>query len=125
MVTKFTKYRQDSASCRNMAPKSAKSPPKSAKRRPKRGFRPLRPRSANRLWRRGPLGAPSRARIYLINQVIKELDMAREKIMKAMSLFKATGGVSSQLMYLRARDNLSVIQNWIQIVHNEKMRQRK
>tara|TARA_R110001583_G_scaffold15005_5_gene62175 strand:- start:8703 stop:9761 length:1059 start_codon:yes stop_codon:yes gene_type:complete len=58
----------------------------------------------------------------LENKSLKELDMARENITKAMNLFKATADISSQLMYLQARDNLSVIQQWIQITHNEKKR---
>ena len=62
IVTKLTKYRQDSASYRNMAPNSPKSPPKSAKRLPKSGLRPFTPRLTHLLFRRGPPGAPSRAR---------------------------------------------------------------
>ncbi len=58
----------------------------------------------------------------LENKSLKELDMAREKIMQAMDLFKATPDISSQLMYLQARDNLSVIQYWIQLVYNEEKR---
>jgi len=58
----------------------------------------------------------------LENKSLKELDMARENITKAMNLFKSTADISSQLMYLQARDNLSVIQQWIQITHNEKKR---
>ncbi|MFT5749125.1 MAG: hypothetical protein ACI93S_000378 [Ancylomarina sp.] len=56
---------------------------------------------------------------------LEELDMARERISEAMKLFKTSTDVSSQLMFLRARDNFFVIQNWIQVLHNEKMKLRK
>ena len=56
---------------------------------------------------------------------LEELNMAREMVTKAMDLFEVSSDVSSQLMFLRARDNLLVIQHWIQLVHNEKMKLRK
>jgi hypothetical protein len=58
----------------------------------------------------------------LENKSLKELDLARENITKAMNLFKATDGISSQLMYLQSRDNLFEIQYRMQIMHKEKVR---
>ena len=95
MDTKLRKYGQDSASCRNMEPKSAKSPPKSAKRLPKGGFRPLDPRMSNRLWLRRPPGAPSRARG--IAELIKWIDQRIVKPLLTLSdprWFTATFGLS-------------------------------
>lgn len=61
----------------------------------------------------------------LENKNLEELNMAREKILEAIGLFKTSTDISSQLMFLRARENLVVIQNWIQVLHIEKMNSRK
>ncbi|MRT91445.1 transglutaminase domain-containing protein [Ancylomarina sp. 16SWW S1-10-2] len=61
----------------------------------------------------------------LEDKSLEELDMARENILEAMRLFKTSNDVSSQIMFLKARDNSLVIQHWIQVLHNEKMKLRK
>ncbi|MGZ2370197.1 transglutaminase domain-containing protein [Ancylomarina sp. YFZ004] len=50
---------------------------------------------------------------------LKELLEAREKIRMAMLLFRGTQDIAAQLMYLRAFDSLTVIENWIQTTQRQ------
>ena len=51
--------------------------------------------------------------------------MAKEKNLEAMRLFRTSTGISSQLMFLRARENSIIIQLWLQALDNEKLKLRK
>lgn len=61
----------------------------------------------------------------LEDKSIEDMEMAREHIFKAMKLFKMSTDVSSQLMFLKCQDNLLVIQNWIHVLNNDKMKLRE
>ncbi|WP_372639469.1 transglutaminase domain-containing protein [Ancylomarina sp.] len=51
---------------------------------------------------------------------LKELLEAKDKIKKAMLLFRETQDVSAQLMFLQALDNLLLLEKWIQITQSQK-----
>ncbi len=54
-----------------------------------------------------------------------ELLDAKEKILEAMHLFKETSDIASQLMFLQARDNIAVVQQWIQMLNDKNVQSEK